>query len=119
MLVRSLGQADPLEEGMATHSNILPGESHEQRSLVGYSPRGRKELDRTERLSMHAWISFYYGWTQSFCSDFQGLVLGDGGVVLAGNTGATASVPPSPALMACQFILFLSACFEGAWLCAC
>ena len=50
MQVRSLGQADPLEEGMATHSNILPGESHEQRSLVGYSPRGRKELGMTERL---------------------------------------------------------------------
>ena len=27
---------------------FLPGESHGQRSLVGYSPRGRKELDRTE-----------------------------------------------------------------------
>ena len=29
-----------------------PGESHEQRSLVGYSPWGRKELDTTERLSL-------------------------------------------------------------------
>ena len=27
---------------------FLPGESHGQRSLVGYSPRGRKELDTTE-----------------------------------------------------------------------
>ena len=27
---------------------FLPGESHGQRSLVGYSPWGRKELDRTE-----------------------------------------------------------------------
>ena len=27
----------PLEEGMATHSSILPGET-QQRSLVGYSP---------------------------------------------------------------------------------
>ena len=26
----------------------LPGESHGQRSLAGYSPRGRKELDMTE-----------------------------------------------------------------------
>ena len=25
--VRSLGQEDPLEKGIATHSNILPGES--------------------------------------------------------------------------------------------
>ena len=29
---------------------FLPGESHGRRSLVGYSPRGRKELDTTERL---------------------------------------------------------------------
>ena len=29
---------------------FLPGESHGQRSLVGYSPRGHKELDTTERL---------------------------------------------------------------------
>ena len=27
---------------------FLPGESHEQRSLVDYSPWGRKELDTTE-----------------------------------------------------------------------
>ena len=33
--VRSLGQEDPLEEGMATHSSILAwGESHGQRSLA-------------------------------------------------------------------------------------
>ena len=30
---------------------FLPGESHGQRSLVGYSQRGHKELDTTERLS--------------------------------------------------------------------
>jgi len=28
---------------------FLPGESHRQRSLVGYSPWGCKELDRTEQ----------------------------------------------------------------------
>ena len=38
MQVQSLGREDPLEEGMATHSSILPGESHGQRSLAGYSP---------------------------------------------------------------------------------
>ena len=27
---------------------FLPGESHRQRSLVGYSPYGRKELDMTK-----------------------------------------------------------------------
>ena len=35
MWVRSLGQEDALEEGMATHSNILAWESHGQRSLAG------------------------------------------------------------------------------------
>ena len=29
---------------------FLPGESHGWRSLVGYSPWGRKELDMTEQL---------------------------------------------------------------------
>ena len=32
---------------MAAHSSIL-GESHGQRSLAGYSPRGQKDLDTTE-----------------------------------------------------------------------
>ena len=32
---------------------FLPGESHGRRSLVGYTPRGRKESDTTERLHFH------------------------------------------------------------------
>ena len=32
---------------------LLPGKSHGQRSVVGYSPWGRKELDTTERLHFH------------------------------------------------------------------
>ena len=46
--VRSLGWEDPLEKEMAIHSSILAGESHGQRSLAGYSPRGRTESDTTE-----------------------------------------------------------------------
>ena len=42
---RSLGREDPLEEGMATTPIFLPGESHGQRSVVGYSPWGRTESD--------------------------------------------------------------------------
>ena len=34
------GQEDPLEKEMATDPVFLPGESQEQRSLVGYSPCG-------------------------------------------------------------------------------
>ena len=49
--VRSLGQADPLEKRMATHSSILAWKIHGQRSLAGYSPWCCKELDTTERLT--------------------------------------------------------------------
>ena len=35
---------------MAPHSSTLPGKSHGWRSLVGCSPWGHKESDRTERL---------------------------------------------------------------------
>ena len=38
---------DPLEEEMATHSSILPGEFHGQRSQAGYLPWDYKELDKT------------------------------------------------------------------------
>ena len=48
MRVQSLGQEDLLEEKMATHLVFLPGKSHEQRSLVGYSPWAHKEWDPTE-----------------------------------------------------------------------
>ena len=46
--VRFLGQEDPLEKAMAIHSSTLAWKSHGQKSLIGYSPRGRKELDTTE-----------------------------------------------------------------------
>ena len=48
--VQSLGREDVLEKEMATHSSILPGKSHGQRSLEGCSPWGHKESDTTERL---------------------------------------------------------------------
>ena len=54
--VQSLGWEDPLEKGMATQSRIFPGESHGQRSLAGYSPRGWEESDTTERLSTHTHV---------------------------------------------------------------
>ena len=50
--VCSLGWEDPLEEEMAIHSSILAEESHGQRSLTGYSPKGHKESDTTEQLSL-------------------------------------------------------------------
>ena len=33
-----MGQEDPLENGIGTHSSILAWKSHELKSLVGYSP---------------------------------------------------------------------------------
>ena len=38
-----LGQEDPLEKEMATHSSTLAWKIPEQRSLVGYSPWGQTE----------------------------------------------------------------------------
>ena len=45
--IPGLGRS-PEEENGYTHSMFLLGEFHGQRSLVGYSPRSRKELDVTE-----------------------------------------------------------------------
>ena len=47
--VRFLGWEDSLEKEMQPTPVVLPGESHGRRSLEGYSPRGRKELNTTER----------------------------------------------------------------------
>ena len=49
--LRSLCWEDPLEKEMATTPVLLPGESHGQKSLLGYSPWGCKESDKTERLT--------------------------------------------------------------------
>ena len=37
---------------------FLPGKFHGQRSLVGYSPWGRKESDMTERLHFHFYSAY-------------------------------------------------------------
>ena len=46
MWVQSLGQEDPLEEEMVTHSSILLGESHGQRSLEGLQSMGFQKVKR-------------------------------------------------------------------------
>ena len=48
MQVRSLGQDETLEEGMATHSSTLAWRIPWTEEPGGYSPWGRKELDMTE-----------------------------------------------------------------------
>ena len=54
--VRSLGREDPLEEKWPSNLVFLPGESHEERSLVGYSPWGHTVSDTTEA----AWHAHIY-----------------------------------------------------------
>ena len=49
--VRSLGQEDPLEKGMPTHSSILAWRFHGRKRLEGYSPWCHKESDTTEPLN--------------------------------------------------------------------
>ena len=36
----------------------MPGESHGQKSLAGCRPQGRKELDMTEHVGVHSWLTF-------------------------------------------------------------
>ena len=47
---------------------FLPGESHGQRSLVGYSPWGHKESDTNEALSTHAHLLLCLS-LNSFCAE--------------------------------------------------
>ena len=47
-LVLFLGQKDPLEKGMATHSSILAWRIPGTRNLVGYNPWGCTKSDVTE-----------------------------------------------------------------------
>ena len=59
--VGSLGQEDPLEKEMATHSSFLAGEPHGLRILVGYSLWGRKRVGHnsvTEQQQQGAFIPF-------------------------------------------------------------
>ena len=51
--VQSLGREDPLEKEWLPTPVFLPGKSHGQRSLVGYSPWGGKESDTTEVTLTH------------------------------------------------------------------
>ena len=78
---------DPLEQKMATHSTILawkipwteepgglptplflPGKFHGQRSMVDYSPWGRKGSDTTKRLSTHMlWQTVSFTFFSVYC----------------------------------------------------
>ena len=48
--VPSLGREDPWRRKWQPTPVLLPGKSHGWSSMVGYSPRGHKESDTTERV---------------------------------------------------------------------
>ena len=52
--VQSLGQEDPLEKGIVTHSSTLAWRIPWKRSLTGHSPGGLKELDMTEQFTFRS-----------------------------------------------------------------
>ena len=48
---------------------FMPGDSHGQRNLVGYSPRGHKESDTTEQLTLlYVSYTLIVCWRDLFCS---------------------------------------------------
>ena len=53
--IRSLGQEDPLEKGMATHSSILDWEIPWTEEPGGLQSWGCKESDTTERISTYTY----------------------------------------------------------------
>ena len=77
MQVQSLGQEDPLEKKCQPTPIFLPVDYHGQRSLVGCSPSGHKELDTTERLTHRTFfmISGYLRGGQKWASGFPGLLM--------------------------------------------
>ena len=54
MQVRSLGWEDPLEEGMATHSSILPWRIPRTEKPYGLQSMGLQRVKHDKQFSMHA-----------------------------------------------------------------
>ena len=72
MQVQSLGQEDPLEEGMATHSSILAWRISWTEEPSRLRPQGHKESDTTEA-TYHSTAQQYvktanhYSWSFNIC----------------------------------------------------
>ena len=56
--VRSLGWEDPWRRKWQCTPVFLPGKSHGQRSLAGYSPWGHKDWDVTEATEHARWLCY-------------------------------------------------------------
>ena len=74
MQVPSLGQEDPLEEEMETHSSILSWEIYGQRSLAGYSRWAHKDSDTTKHIWTFTYTKVSYCKIATFCSILNGLL---------------------------------------------
>ena len=61
MQVQFLGQEDPLEEGMATHSSILAWGIPWTEEPGSYSPWGDKGSDTTEQLTLFSLFIMKFG----------------------------------------------------------
>ena len=73
MWVQFLGWEDPLEKGMTIPTPVsLPGESHGQRSLMGYSPWNHKKSDMTERLTLQFQINICERNKRKHCAGLYG-----------------------------------------------
>ena len=69
--VRSLGWEDPLEQEMQPPPVFLPGESHGQRSLAGYSPWGCRIWRNWVTFTFATWkICFFFSAYSCLCSPY-------------------------------------------------
>ena len=89
---------------------ILPAESHEQRTLVGYCPWGHKELNMTKRLSMHTYPNLYLCITSISLLPL---------LVLSLTLEEMLSVFTTECDVSCRFVIYISLyCVELCSLCA-
>ena len=94
--VRSLVGKIPWRRAWQPTPVFLPGESHGQRSLAGYSPRGPRESDRTEHARTHTrwcWRSHALRstWLEERLSSFPGALKWEGGPLR--NLGPVTACP--------------------------
>ena len=79
---KSQGEPDRNGEGLGLWQPtpvLLPGKFHGQRSLVGYSPWGRKESDMTKRLHFLSLGLRKYALPLGFVSEDEDVSLKQGG----------------------------------------
>jgi len=75
---------------------FLPGEPHGWKSLVGYSPRGRKESARTERLSMQAVSAEVMSLSERLYVSLGGTGVSDAAAAVVTEAASSSSAPSVP-----------------------